>query len=74
VPLQCLMELEQGLGLDDDGEFAKALGVDDERSQTQKKAIAHREIRRASPRAVQDEKLMFKNQGFRDDGAGATWA
>ncbi len=42
--LQCLMVLEQGLGLDDDGEFTKALRVDDERSQTQKKTVPHGEM------------------------------
>ena len=69
------MELEQSGRSNDDCRRCNAAGAHEEAAEPNEHPVNDRQIRGSSPLSLDDEELVFDNEGLRDDGsytAGAT--
>ena len=69
---QRLMELEQGRRFEDDGKRWDPARIQEERGQTEQKAVAGGQSRGASTGALTDQQLMFQQQGLGGNCADTT--
>jgi hypothetical protein len=66
------MEIQHGRRLKCDGRTHKTLGLYQQRTEADNHTIPNLQVACASPRATQDQELMFDQNGLGDDRAYAT--
>jgi hypothetical protein len=67
------MKAQQCRWLERDRHPAKPLRGNPKRTECSNQTIQHVEIRRTPPRPINDQQLVFGQNGFRDDGSHTAW-
>src|SRR5215469_12030082 len=67
------MKIQECRRLERDRQTTMPLRPNPKRTESSDQAIQDTEIRRTPPRAIQDQQLVFGQNGFRDDGSHTAW-
>jgi len=67
------MKIQKCRRLERDRQATAPLRPNPKRTESSDQAIQDAEIRRTPPRAIENQQLMFDENGFRDHGAQPAW-